>query len=170
MSIRKKAEQSKHMAPRLMREPPQPHSMAFLEALPRSASPEPACIPRASSSRREERSQSRRRQRLGARWEVQGEKQRPGSPLPPTFLPPTNQGAGRHAPPEVSVRFNSRCAEGEAGLLTSCHHRCLTLVVSPQTCLQHHCGPPDTTELSPHTAKQETAQRSQTLTPFSNSR
>lgn len=131
MSVRKKAEQSKHMAPRLMREPPQPHSMAFLEVLPRSASPEPACIPRASSSRREERSQSRRRRRLGAHWEVQGEKQRPGSPLPPTFLPPTNQGAGRHAPPEVSVRLNSRCAEGEAGLLTSCHHCCLTLVVSP---------------------------------------
>lgn len=83
MSVRKKAEQSKHMAPRLMREPPQPHSMAFLEALPRSASPEPACIPRASSSRRKRGARAEGAGGLGRTGRCRGRSRGLALPCPP---------------------------------------------------------------------------------------
>ena len=91
----------------------------------------------------------------------------PPCPLPSSHLQTKD---GKACSPKVSVRFDSGCAEGEAGLLTSCHHRCLTLAVSsPQTCLQHHCGLPDTTELSPHSQTRDGTAVTDT-NPFSNSR
>ena len=173
MSVRKKTEHSNHTAFRPMREPSQPPSTALLEDLPPSTSPERACIPRASSSRWEERSQGRRHLRLRAHWGCRARRSLALPCPPPPFCPQTKDGtdAAACAPPEVSVRLNSGRKEGSSGALTTCHHRCLTLSLSaPQNRLQHHCGPPDTTESSPHTAEQETPWRSQTLAPFPNSR
>lgn len=144
--------------------------MAFLEALPllceSRASLNPQSLVQQTGREEPEQKAPVARGTLGGAGR-EAEAWLPLAPcLPPTYKPRM----GKACSPKVSVRFDSGCAEGEAGLLTSCHHRCLTLAVSsPQTCLQHHCGLPDTTELSPHSQTRDGTAVTDT-NPFSNSR
>lgn len=111
--------------------------MAFLEALPllceSRASLNPQSLVQQTGREEPEQKAPVARGTLGGAGR-EAEAWLPLAPcLPPTYKPRM----GKACSPKVSVRFDSGCAEGEAGLLTSCHHRCLTLAVSSPSLLPH---------------------------------